>query len=413
MGDPQKRIALVDCNNFYVSCERLFNPAWNRRPVVVLSNNDGCVVARSKEIKAMGIPMGVPYFQVKETLLREKAIVLSSNYALYGDLSFRVMETLRTFSPEVEVYSIDEAFLELENEDPASMRKRVLQWTGIPVSIGIGATKTLAKAAAELAKDQAEGVFEITDANLKSVLESLPAKEIWGIGSRLSERLLSKGVVSAYDFAFKPESWIQKEFGVVGLRIALELRGQKMIELSEVQEKRKSILYSRSFGRKVESLDELNEALSAYTSGAAVRLREQESRASAMEVYLYGKELHTVQKVHMTFPEPLDYTPDLILWAKAGLQVLFQEGSAYRKVGVLLMGLVDKQAHQCDLFESAPFSPKKQQLNSLVDQINKTRGKQSLSYLAAGASGKESEWKMKREKTTSSYTTDWNALRKV
>ena len=410
MGDSQSLVALIDCNNFYVSCERVFNPAWQNRPVAVLSNNDGCVVARSKEVKAMGVPMGVPYFQVRDLLERQNAVVVSSNYALYGDLSHRVMETLRSFSPDVEIYSIDEAFLTLQKEDPIEIRKRVLKWTGIPVSIGIGATKTIAKAAAELAKGAKDGVFWITEANRKQVLSELPAGEVWGIGRRLSKRMEAQGIFSAEDFAEKSDEWIRKHYGVIGLRMALELRGISTLELSDVEEKKKSIMYSRSFAQKVRDLLELEEAISSYTAGAAAKMRRQESLASAMEVYVYGKELHSFKKVYMTFPEPLDYTPDLVLWAKAGINALFDSEEAYRKVGVLLLGLVDKGAYQCDLFDREPVSPKKEKLSALMDAINQKKGKGTLKFLGEGT---ESPWKMRREKNTGSYTTDWDHLKQV
>lgn len=410
MGDSQNVIALVDCNNFFVSCERLFHPEWQKRPVVVLSNNDGCVVARSKEVRALGVPMGVPYFQVKDALDRAKAVVVSSNYALYADLSHRVMDTLRSCVPEVEVYSVDEAFLTLDKESLEAVREKVLKWTGISVSIGAAPTKTLAKIASELAKPLPEGVFRLTSTNRQAILSEVPVGDVWGIGCRLSERMKIHSIFSAEDFASKSDEWIRQHYGVIGLRMALELRGVSAIESGEVEEKRKSIMYSRSFGKKVSSLHELQEAIASYTAGAAEKLREQESLASAMEVFVIGKELRSAINVYLTFPEPLDYTPDLISWAKAGIASLYDPSETYRKVGVVLLGLVDKHAYQTDLFDTTPPSPKKKALSRLIDQINHSQGKGTVKFLAEGLNA---PWRMKREKTTGSYTTDWDELLRV
>lgn len=403
-------IALIDCNNFYVSCERVFNPKLIGMPVVVLSNNDGCVVARSKEAKALGVPMGAPAFEWREVFERGKVRVLSSNYTLYGDLSGRVMEVLEGFSPEVEVYSIDEAFLGVEDGAIGEkIRERVLQWVGIPVSVGIAKTKTLAKIAAELAK-RGRGVVVLEDAT--TVLKELPVEEVWGIGRRLGLRLKQEGIYSAWQFCEKDDAWIRKHFSVTVLRTVWELRGIKCLELNEVEEKKQSIMCSRSFGKYQEDLGALEEAVSAYASQAAEKMRRQDSLASHLDVFVTtsphsNKEFYANQ-IHLTLPEPTDYTPLLINWAKAGLRAIFKPGFFYKKCGVLLGGLVDKVEYQPDLFHQAAPTPKQKALMSLIDEM-----KQAGKSLHFAAEGTQKPWKMKRESTTPRYTTSWKELLKI
>lgn len=286
--------ALVDCNNFYASCERVFNPRLIGRPVVVLSNNDGCVVARSNEAKALGIGMGVPEFKVRELIQRHDVAVLSSNYALYGDLSRRVMDTLRGLASQVEIYSIDEAFLDVSGfggrlEHARQMRQTVRQWTGIPVSVGIGPSKVLAKVANKLAKKTpgAEGVYDLCDeAARREALERFPVADVWGIGPAHAKLLLGHGCETAADLRDADERWIKKRLGVVGVRMVHELRGISCLPLERCPPAKKNIACTRSFGRYVETLAEMREAVASYAARAAVKLRRQGSCAGLLTVFL-------------------------------------------------------------------------------------------------------------------------------
>ena len=265
-----EKIALADCNSFFVSCERVFRPELRNKPVVVLSNNDGCVVARSREAKKLGIPMGIPYFKCKEELQRHGVIVCSSSFSLYGDLSSRVMELLSQASDTVEIYSIDEAFLMLDHlEEAHHLRKKVLQWTGIPLSIGLSSTKTLAKVAALIAKDKKEGVYQLDDSEIEKVLAKLPVEEIWGVGRKVGKRLRALGITSALQFRNMDDTLIRRELGVVGLRTALELRGEKALTFEENPEPKKGVMSSRSFGKEVTSWEEMSEAIAMHASRAA------------------------------------------------------------------------------------------------------------------------------------------------
>ena len=288
--------ALVDCNNFYVSCERVFQPCLNGKPVVVLSNNDGCVIARSEEAKALGIPMGLPFFQMRERFTGHTIETYSSNYALYGDMSTRVMTILKQFSPEVEVYSIDEAFLNLAgcgNGDLISyghlIHRSVKQWTGIPISIGIGETKTLAKLANRLAKrsDHVQGVVDLTSSQHQDdILASIPVKDIWGIGRSYSRLLQSNGIRTALELRDADDRWIRQQMGVVGVRIVWELRGISCLPLELSPPPKKSLMVSRSFGRPIATLDEMREAVATYTTRAAEKLRRHRLAAGILSVFL-------------------------------------------------------------------------------------------------------------------------------
>ncbi len=281
-------IALVDCNNFFVSCERVFNPKLRNVPVVVLSNNDGCIIARSSEAKALGIPMGAPFFQWKEFLERHQVYVFSSNFTFYGDMSHRVMQTLSLLNPDMEIYSIDEAFLFLKTTgDPVEfchqIRDAVLQWTGIPISIGIAPTKTLAKIANKDAKKNhsLKGVSLLVDpVAIEQRLKILPVEEIWGVGRRLSIRLAKQGIYSAYELKEQQDSYLRSLLSVTGLRTAWELRGIPCFSLEEQPSSKKSIMTSRSFGFHVETIETLEEAVSSFTSRGAEKLREENRFAS-------------------------------------------------------------------------------------------------------------------------------------
>jgi DNA polymerase V len=410
--------ALVDCNNFYVSCERVFNPTLHKKPVVVLSNNDGCVIARSKEAKALGIPMGAPTFQYKELFHKHGVAICSSNYALYGDMSRRVMETLATFTSDIQVYSIDEAFLLLDSDTAYScarkMREVVFQWTGIPISIGIGSTKTLAKAANHIAKSdpKADHVFAIEESSRETILRSLPVEEIWGIGSRIAAFLHPNGIKTAWDFLSADDAWIRRHLSVVPLRTAWELRGNSCLALESLRAPRKGIMCSRSFGRTVTKEEELYEAVASYTARAAEKMRRQDSLASYLEVFVIPNRFHPKEAfrnhIQIVLPKPMSYTPLLIHYAKYGLGMLFRKGERYKKVGVMLGGLIPKEHDQLDLFLTDDMQTTKQSEAMVVfDQINQSFGRKVLRFAAEGL---QQSWKMKQHRRSNRFTTRWEEL---
>jgi DNA polymerase V len=295
--------ALVDCNNFYASCERVFNPKIIHRPVIVLSNNDGCVIARSNEAKALGFKMGDPYFKVRDVIVRHGVAVFSSNYTLYGDMSHRVMQTLERFAPEIDVYSIDEAFLNLSGMDARQftdladgIRRTVKQWTGIPVSVGIGPTKTLAKAANRVAKQDpdAKGRWFITsEAERLATLSRLKVEDVWGIGPAWAKRLHASGITTALQFSQQPDGWIRKELNVVALKTVMELRGTPCIPLELTPPPRKGLAVSRMFGRKLTDIEPISQALAAYVTRAAEKLRRDRMHARRMQVFLQNSPFTT------------------------------------------------------------------------------------------------------------------------
>jgi len=402
-------LALVDCNNFYVSCERVFNPKLERRPVVILSSNDGCIIARSNEAKALGIPMGAPFFQWRELIERCGVVVLSSNFSLYGDMSHRVMQILRQFAPGIEIYSVDEAFLDFEIPDPAGfarrLRKTVLKWAGIPVSIGIAPTKTLAKAANRMAK-RGNGVFLLDEESSGRVLEAFPVEEVWGVGRRLSERLAKKGVKSAGALRDLPDSWARRHLSVTGLRTVWELRGIPCLSFDELPASKQSITCSKSFGRKVESCRELCEAVATYMARAAEKARGEGSAASSLHVFLERFPFRSEgASARIPLPEPTAYTPELVRLAKEAVRRLFVEGASYRKAGVILEGLVPEKSCQRDLF--CPADPRRQRLMEAMDSLNSRHGPDTVRL---AAEGREKRWQMRQERKSARFTTSWEEL---
>lgn len=401
---PFKLFFLIDCNSFYVSCERLFNPRLWGKPVVVLSNNDGCVVARSKEAKQLGIPMGAPAYQWRSLFQKEGVYVYSSNYVLYGDLSDRVMRVLEGFSTEMEIYSIDEAFLSIATEDPIKIaheiRNRILRYVGIPVSVGIGETKTLAKLGNDLAK-KGDGVIWLPKRSDK-LFSELPPKEVWGIGSRLSERLKELGVSTVLQLVRKEDDWIRKQFSVTLLKTVMELRGTPCLEIDEVDAPRKSMVCSRSFSTPLKTLEELEGAISSFTARVAEKLRAQESVAGHLTVFIHTSPFmphYYGNSSSFSFAQPTDYTPDLISKSRSCMQQIFRPGLAYKKAGVILNALSSNQCYQGDLF--FPDSPKKREAMKLVDQIN-TR--YELHFAAERRPVKKGGLHSKR------FTTNWDEL---
>ena len=408
---------LVDCNNFYVSCERVFNPRLNG-PVAVLSNNDGCVVARSQEVKALGIPMGAPYFRYKDLMERHHVTIYSSNYTLYGDMSDRVMETLKTFTPDVQVYSVDEAFLHFPRvqtlEKLQGIRSRVKQWTGIPVSIGMARTKTLSKAANHLAKKRACGVVTLaTDDEVENILREFPVEEIWGIGRQYAHFLRSKGIRTALQLRQAEDTWIKKHLTTVGLRIVWELRGISCLPLEELPAAKKSVICSKSFGHPIDNLHELCEATATYVARACEKIRAQGTLASYLSVFAVVHERHhntyPTYKTGITLSEPTAYTPHLIETAKQLVSSLFRDGARYRKTGVLLGGLVPKDCSQLDLFEAhGKIKEKQDKIMRVMDMLNAEHGKKVLRTAAEGKP--VPAWGMQRNMRSPAYTSKWENL---
>ncbi len=412
-----KAFALIDCNNFYVSCERVFDPRLHNRPVVVLSNNDGCVIARSKEAKLLGIEMGAPAFQCKAQFKDHNVAVCSSNYALYGDMSRRVIETIQHFCADVEVYSIDESFVLIESEKMDEtvhlLKNMIFQWTGIPVSIGIGPTKTLAKVANHCAKKNPsfEGICNLNDAHAQEqVLRSLPIHEIWGVGRSRMTLLNSQRIYTGWDLKNAEDSWIRKHLSVVGLRTVWELRGISCLSLEEINPSKKSVVSSRSFGRPILLLEELEEAISSYTVRAANKIRKQKSLASFMEVFITTSHYSSnplSETRQVIFSNPTSYAPTLIQAAKNALKAMYVEGVAYKKAGVLLGGLVDEQTLQEDLFSDKSRAIKQDKIMSMMDGIQKKWGNKALKFAAEGLN---QPWKMNQNLCSPRFTTRWSEL---
>ena len=414
-----KIFALVDCNNFYASCERVFNPKLEGKPIVVLSNNDGCIIARSNEAKALGIPMGAPFFKYKQLINRNKVHVFSSNYTFYGDMSARVMTSLRSLVDEIEIYSIDEAFLDISSfaycdlEDTAKEIKTLIkQWTGIPVSIGIGSSKTLAKIANRQAKkDSLDNVFDIRNPDVKkSVLQELPVEEIWGISTRWGRRLRKIGIETAQDLVEANPRYVKKTISIVGERIHYELNGVSCMGIEEVKNK-KNIISSKSFGKKVSQVQELEEAVSNYTARACEKLRLQNSRAQGLYVFLrtsphIDKERQYSNGMSVHFSIPTSNTSKIIKEAKRLTNKLFLPGYEYQKVGVMLMNISDAKNEQSSFLDKENYNKSDNIMKSL-DVVNKQFGSGSL---ILGAQGIQKNWRMKADRKSGAYTTNLKDL---
>lgn len=417
--------ALIDCNSFYASCEQVFNPALIGRPVVVLSNNDGCVVARSKEAKALGIPMGAPYFKIEQLLREGGGEALSSNYPLYASMSNRVMAILAGFSPNQEVYSIDECFLGMDGFEELTsigraMRSKILKWTGLPVCVGYGPTKTLAKLANHLAKTQPEwgGVCDLTALSLAhqdALVGDLEVGEVWGVGRRIGVKLADMGITTVRQLRDANPTRIRKVFNVVLERTVMELRGISCIELEEVAPAKQQIMVSRSFGERVYTLDELQHAVSVFAGRAAEKLRAQTSAAGALMVFIQTSPFDKPELQYgraMTVPLAVasDDTMELTNAALLGLERIFQPGFAFAKAGVLLSELVDRDKVHQDLFAQAEV-PKSAALMAALDKVNSKFGRNALTTAAAATRG--GAWKMRQSKKSPGYTTDWAGLIRV
>lgn len=422
--------ALVDCNNFYCSCERVFNPKLENRPLVVLSNNDGCAIARSNEAKALGIKMGEPWFKLKDLVRSHGIVGLSSNYTLYGDMSQRVMQVLREFTPDVEVYSIDESFLRVESmrrlwasytDMGQAIRGRVRQWTGIPVCVGIGPTKTLAKLANHIAKKnrQFDGVFDLAEyppLELDSLLSSINVGEVWGVGRRIAEKLKNVGIQSVQDLRLMPPKAIRAQFSVVMERTVTELQGIPCLELEDIAPPKKQIVSSKSFGEMVASLEELSEALSSYVTRAAEKLREQNSVCGALQVFVMTNQFrtddaHYSNGIVIPLSNPSNNTLDLVQAALFGLRAIYRHGYLYKKTGVMLLDLATAGQIQASLFDPLGQRTKRSDaLMEALDGLNRRFGRDTMCVAAAGT---RKRWIAKAENKTPCYTTRWGELPKA
>lgn len=415
-------VALVDCNNFYVSCERVFNPRLEGRPVVVLSNNDGCVIARSNEAKALGIGMGDPFFKVRPFIERHKVAYFSSNYPLYGDMSQRVMGALSNFTPQIELYSIDEAFLNLTGapaegglaEYGRRIQAAARQWTGIPVSVGIAPCKVLAKIANRLAKRTPAlgGVLDLGELpDLRAVLSRVAVEDVWGIGSRLSLRLRKHGIHTAWDLSRAPDGWIGAQMGIVGLRLTRELRGIPCLPLELCPAPKKGIACSRSFRSPVEDLKSMREATAAFAARAAEKLRAQNSLAKSITVFLLTnpfnpRDRQYYNSVNVPFPVPSAGGGEVIGHALRGLEAIFRPGHRYKKAGVMIPEIVPGPMYQASFFDGLDRG-RMARLDRVVDRVNARMGAGTLRYAATGI---ERPWSMRQAYRTPSYTTRWDHL---
>ncbi len=412
--------ALVDCNNFYASCERVFQPKLAGQPIVVLSNNDGCVVARSNEAKALGIAMGVPEFQIRPLLHAHHVQVFSSNYTLYGDLSQRVMETLEQFSPDLEIYSIDESFLSLTGFERRNLtdygraiRKTVKQWTGLPVSVGIAETKTLAKIANRIAKrtPDTDGVFDLLACRDRdALLGRVAVEDVWGIGPNYARLLRQQGITTALQLREADEHWIRKHMGVVGLRLAAELRGHSCLDLEACPAPKQGITCSRAFGRAISTLAEMEEAVSSYVSRAAEKLRGERLAATVLTVFVMTNEFTDAPQyrnsVTYSLPVGTDATSELIRSALRGLRTIYRDGYQYKKAGVMCTALVPASHVQPDLFDRQN-RPRSKRLMAALDAINDRWGAGTLAYASSGLT---KAWQTQCHHRSPAYTTNWNEL---
>jgi DNA polymerase V len=407
--------ALIDCNNFYASCQRVFRPDLVGKPIVVLSNNDGCVIARSNEAKELGVPMGAVAYQYEKLFEEKNIIVFSANFALYGDMSQRVMNILGEYSPEMEIYSIDEAFLKFDGfrffnlqSMGEEMQRRVIKGTGIPISVGIAPTKALAKVANRIAKkfpQKTKSVYVI-DSEEKRIkaLKWLKIEDVWGIGRQHSKRLQAIGVKTAYDFTQLNESWVKKNMAIVGLRLKHDLQGIPTLDLEEMQLK-KSIATTRSFDRNYTELKQLQERISTFAVSCAEKLRKQKSCCNSLMVFIHTnghrKDLEQYSRnIVIKLPYPTNSSIELSKFALQALSKIFKAGYQYKKAGVIVQDFTDEDKMQLNLFENS--DERHQSLMKSIDKINAAYGQQKIKLATQDI---KKVWKMKQEKLSPNYTT--------
>ena len=409
--------ALVDCNNFYASCERVFQPQWEGKPIVILSNNDGCVIARSNEAKALGIPMGAPAFQYQSFFKEKKIKVFFSNYPLYGDMSSRVMSILDQYTPNIEIYSIDEAFLQFKGFDLFNleaegrrMRKQVRRWTGIPVSVGMAPSKALAKIANKIAKKydvKTGGVYCIdTEEKKIKALKWTAIGDVWGIGRQHRKRLEAIGVTNAWEFTLLPDDWIRKQMSILGLRLKKDLQGIPSIQLEEIQSPKKGIATTRSFEGTLTSFPDLEERVSTFASSCAEKMRKQGSSCTALLVFVRS-DPHKKGAIPyrnscvLSLPYATNSSIMLSKYAVTGLRKIFKEGIHYKKAGVMIMGLVPTASRQLPLFEGKEV--KHLAVMQALDRIHQRFGPHRIKLANQDL---ERTWKMKQKHLSQRFTTE-------
>ncbi|MFD1259273.1 Y-family DNA polymerase [Entomomonas asaccharolytica] len=415
-------IGLIDCNNFYASCERVFNPSLVGKPIGILSNNDGCIIARSNEIKPL-VPMGMPAFKIPNGI-QKQITLLSSNYELYGDMSYRVFNTIREHTADLEIYSIDEAFVHLEGfgnpvEHCKRLRHIIKRNTGIPVSIGLSSTRTLAKIANHVAKKNPdyEGVCWLhpTEPKLETLLKNLPVSKIWGVGYRIANKLQAMGITTAWQLKEADPKYIRKQFSVILERTVLELQGIPCIVLDDLDTTKKNIMTSRSFGRLTGSLYDLHEAIRVHSSKGAEKLRKQNSVARAVLIFLktnrFRDDLPQYNpSIVVPLPYPTNDTREIIKAAQQGLKTIYKKGYMFMKAGVMMLDLTDKDIQQFDIFSASQDSEQKEKsnkLNSTVDMINKKMGRDTIRI---GGIRHNAAWIIKRDLLSKRYTTRWDEI---
>jgi DNA polymerase V len=421
------RLALVDCNNFYVSCEQAFNPALRHKPVLVLSNNDGCVVSRSAEAKAVGVPMAVPYFKIRDSFEALGGVALSSNYALYADMSRRAMRLMQDMADSQEIYSIDECFLDFSSfsheralDQALAIRRMLWQHLSLPVCIGLGATKTQAKLANQMAKDFKEpsGICDLGVATAplrQNEMQAMPVNSVWGIGRRTAQTLADKHIVTVGDLLRAPESLLRKSFAVTLTRTRAELAGQSCFVLETAFRRRQQIIASRSFGRTVSRLEDLSEALSTFATRAAERLREDGSLAGSVQVYITGNRFKAAEKeadraIMVMLDSPTDDTRDIVGAALNGLQEIYCPTYRYKKAGVVLGGIVAATCYQPDLLATATkYRQPSPQLMQAMDRINQRYGRDRIRVASVG-NRDEADWHMSCSRRSPRYTTSLSEL---
>jgi DNA polymerase V len=419
-NSKKNKIALIDCNSFYVSCERLFNPKVNNKPVVVLSNNDGCVISRSTEAKKIGIKMGEPYFKVKKIVKKNNVHIFSSNYALYGDISRRVMKTLKSFSDKIEIYSIDEAFIDLSHIEEKEVenygkeiRKRILKWTGIPTSVGISNTKTLSKVANHIAKKNKTGVIYLKE-NIDESLKKFHVSNIWGVGKQLSKLYIKNGIDTAYELKNISNSWVKKSTNVLGAKTVMELRGISCINLETQETKRKSCCVSRSFGKKIASLEKLQESIATHCLNAAEKIRNDNQTTRSITIYIRTSPFDKNRKYYsnsitIDLPVATSNSLELVKTAIKGLKKIYKYGYFYQKAGIVLSKLREASENEFNLL--APIMENKSQtLMKAIDFTNTKYGRNAISIAQAGINN---TWKMRREHSSKIDTASFDSLPKI
>jgi len=413
--------ALIDCNNFYASCERVFNPKLIDKPIVILSNNDGCVISRSNEAKALGIPMGAPAFKYDPLFKKYNVHVFSSNFPLYGDMSSRVMSILSSYTPNIKIYSIDEAFLEFKgfgNYDleiyGKGIRKKVLKWTSIPVSIGIAPTKALAKVANRIAKkfeNKTNGVYLLDSKEKKEkALKWLKIADVWGIGFKHATRLKNYNINKAYDFIKLPDKWVRKQMSVVGLRLKKELEGKSVLSLEEHRSPKKAIATTRSFEKNLTKFEDIKERVSTFAICCSEKLRFQKSSCNSIYVFIKSNR-HQKNKLQyrngiiMTLPYASNSNITISKYVVEGLKKIYRKNIEYKKAGVIVMGLIPANTNQLNLFEKE--NPKYSILMKALDFITKKEGNNKIKLASQDL---QRIWKMKQTKLSSRYTTELNEI---